>query len=328
MTEDDRDYLWDRGGPPDPEVERLELVLAPLRYRGPAPNVPERAAGAPPGGASRMLRPLAAAAALALLGTAAWILARGGPGPAAAGWEVHATAGRVAIGGAPQATRARLAVGEWLHTPPGSSARVSVGEIGTLTVHPDSRMQLLASGPQSQRMRLEKGLIEAVITAPPRLFVVDTPSAAAIDWGCAYTLAVDGDGGGVLAVTMGFVALERDFRRVLVPSGATCRMRPGVGPGTPFVADASAALRAALDDVDAGAAGRADALATVLREARRDDAITLWHLMLRLRGAESHAVYDRLAALAPPPDGVTGEGVLAHDEPMLRAWSDEIDVFW
>ena len=27
------DYLWDRSGPPDPDVERLEQALAPLRYR-------------------------------------------------------------------------------------------------------------------------------------------------------------------------------------------------------------------------------------------------------------------------------------------------------
>ena len=27
------DYLWDRSGPPDPDVARLEQALAPLRYR-------------------------------------------------------------------------------------------------------------------------------------------------------------------------------------------------------------------------------------------------------------------------------------------------------
>jgi len=27
------DYLWDRSGPPDLEVARLEQRLAPLRYR-------------------------------------------------------------------------------------------------------------------------------------------------------------------------------------------------------------------------------------------------------------------------------------------------------
>ena len=27
------DYLWDRSGPPDAEIQRLERTLAPLRYR-------------------------------------------------------------------------------------------------------------------------------------------------------------------------------------------------------------------------------------------------------------------------------------------------------
>jgi hypothetical protein len=27
------DYLWDRSGPPDPDIERLEAELASLRYR-------------------------------------------------------------------------------------------------------------------------------------------------------------------------------------------------------------------------------------------------------------------------------------------------------
>ena len=31
------DYLWDKSGPPDPDVERLEKTLATLRYRGQAP---------------------------------------------------------------------------------------------------------------------------------------------------------------------------------------------------------------------------------------------------------------------------------------------------
>ena len=32
------DYLWDRSGPPDLEVARLEQRLAPLRYRHRAPR--------------------------------------------------------------------------------------------------------------------------------------------------------------------------------------------------------------------------------------------------------------------------------------------------
>src|SRR5262249_59062165 len=32
------DYLYDGKGPPDPEVARLEELLAPMRYRGAAPR--------------------------------------------------------------------------------------------------------------------------------------------------------------------------------------------------------------------------------------------------------------------------------------------------
>ena len=29
------DYLWDRSGPPDPDVQRLEELLSPLRHEAP-----------------------------------------------------------------------------------------------------------------------------------------------------------------------------------------------------------------------------------------------------------------------------------------------------
>jgi len=35
---------------------------------------------------------------------------------------------------------------------------------------------------------------------------------------------------------------------------------------------------------------------------------------------ERPGVYDRLAALAPPPNGVTREGILRLDRTMLDAW--------
>ena len=43
-------------------------------------------------------------------------------------------------------------------------------------------------------LRLAHGRLSARVTAPPRLFVVDTPAATAIDLGCAYDLAVLTDG--------------------------------------------------------------------------------------------------------------------------------------
>src|SRR5436309_715730 len=97
----------------------------------------------------------------------------------------------------------------------------------------------------ARRVALERGKLHAFITAPPRLFFVDTPSAEAIDLGCEYTLAVDDAGIGLLHVTLGWVMLERDGRESYVPIGAMCETRPGVGPGTPFFEDASLSFKEA-----------------------------------------------------------------------------------
>jgi len=55
-------------------------------------------------------------------------------------------------------------------------------------------------------------------------------------------------------------------------------------------------------------------------DARKNDALTLWHLLSRVSDADRPGVYDRLASLAPPPAGVSREGILRLDRPMLDAW--------
>lgn len=44
---------------------------------------------------------------------------------------------------------------------------------------------------------------------------------------------------------------------------------------------------------------------TVLRSARQQDALTLWHLLSRTVGAGLAHMFDCLAQLIPPPSGVT-----------------------
>jgi len=55
-------------------------------------------------------------------------------------------------------------------------------------------------------------------SAPPRLVIVETASARAVDLGCAYTLSVDAAGGRRLRVTSGWVALETPDGSVYVPA--------------------------------------------------------------------------------------------------------------
>ena len=162
------------------------------------------------------------------------------------------------------------------------------------------------------------------------MFFVDTPSAVAADYGCAYTLEVKDDGGSLLHVTSGWVALESKDRETLVPMGASCETRPGIGPGTAYFNDASQAFRDALSKVDFehNATIRSAALTSVLDQARPRDTLTLWYLFKRFDGQDRERLYDKLASFVPPPPGVTREGLLRFDEKMMEQWEQVLGFTW
>jgi hypothetical protein len=249
-----------------------------------------------------------------------------------AAWPVARLDGAPTVGERRIDTSGQLAVGDWLETDATSRARVTVGDIGELVVEPGSRLRLLETKRQ-QRLHLALGTVMAIITAPPRQFVVETPSARAVDLGCVYTLEVDPSGAALVTVLAGWVSFEHQGRESFIPAGARCATRPESGPGTPCFTDASDDFKNALALLDVAPAdpARGEQLGTVLDGARPEDALTLWHLLARLEGAEREAVYTRLAALVPPPAGVTREGVLRGDHAMLDRWWDELgfgDMEW
>jgi FecR protein len=322
---DDSDYLWDGSGEPDPEVVRLEKVLGELRHRETLPKLPARPRGTRQFAFTWKAGALAAAAALAVMSGVGWYvwMARGA-------WQVQTIAGTPVVGVAPNAVRTedvKLRVGQWLVTDSVSRARVAVGNIGSVDVEPNTRVQLVEARGREHRMSLARGEIHARIWAPPKLFFVNTPSATAVDLGCEYTLQVDDSGAGVLRVSLGWVAFESDGRQALIPQGAMCATRPGVGPGTPRYADAPAGYADALNRLDFGSAddpGRQAALDLVISSARPRDGLTLWHLLTRGTAGERAQVYERLAALSPPPAGVTRDAVLSGDRAALDRWWNAI----
>ncbi|HEX8088459.1 MAG TPA: zf-HC2 domain-containing protein [Blastocatellia bacterium] len=247
-----------------------------------------------------------------------------GPRPS---WEVEILTGAPRIGGDSIGAAGRLAVGESLETDGASRARISVGAIGQVDISPNSHVRLIETDLTEHRLALDRGRMEAHIWAPPRLFFVDTPSAEAIDLGCAYTLEVDDAGKGFLHVTSGWVALVRDGRESYVPIGAMCETRPGVGPGTPYFEDVSDRFRQALGEFNFENGG-AGALNTVLSESRRKDTFTLWHLLQRVDGSERARVLDQMIALVGLPEGVTRQGILDLDHRMLEDWKDELYMVW
>jgi hypothetical protein len=240
-------------------------------------------------------------------------------------WNVETLAGIPTIGNSPE--NGKLAVGEVLETDANSRARVQVANIGNIEVAPNSRVKLVNTKSTEHRLALEKGALKAKILAPPRLFIVDTPSAVAVDLGCEYTLEVDAQGNSRLHVTSGYVALERNGREAIVPAGAMALTKKGKGVGTPFSEDASQKLQTALYKFDFEN-DRREALRTIIAESSLYDSITLWHLLARVEKTERGKVFDALARQIKPPAKVTRDGILQLDKKMLDAWWTEIETVW
>ena len=245
-------------------------------------------------------------------------------------WFVKRLDGAPKIGSEQISNHGQLAIGEWLETDGTSRAQIDVASIGNVEVEANSRVRLLQSRADEHRLELVRGKMSARIWAPPRLFFVDTPSAVAADYGCAYTLEVNDQGGSLLRVTSGWVALETKDRESMVPAGASCETRPGIGPGTAYFDDASLAFREALTkvDFDSDAAVRNAALTSVLDQARPRDTLTLWHLFRRSDGVDRERLYDKLATFVPPPPSVTREGMLRGDEKMTSEWLEVLEPMW
>lgn len=330
------DYLWDGTGEPDPEVARLERALGKFRHAGRAPELPEEFAAMRESARTRQgLRlwfQFAAVAASVLMMLSVWVGLRLVSAPAAngVGWGVQQVAGAPRVGSKAigrAGEKSTLGIGQTLETDQESRASITVSDVGQVDIDPETRLRLAESRSSRTRMELERGTIHAMIWAPPGEFLVDTPSALAVDLGCAYTLQVDDSGAGLLRTRMGWVGFRLNGRDAFIPAGAVGETRKGIGPGTPYFEDASAEFKAALREFDFAKLSeeeRSAQLTIVLGNARKNDALTLWHLLSRASVADRGRVFDALNAAVPAPKGVTREGIERGEHEMLDAWWNEL----
>lgn len=315
------DYLWDRTGE-DAELAALEAQLGAFAHRAPLGDLPPRRP-------SRRGRAIVGAAVIAVIAVAAVVVVIVRR-PAPAGGCAGGTGFSFAVSGAPArcggaaVARGTLPVGEWLETPAGATAVVQVADIGEVRLAGDSRLGLVATGADEHRLALTRGKLSARVAAPPRLFVVDTPAATAVDLGCAYELAVEPDGRTRLVVTHGAVSLEGHGRTAYVPYGAEVHTVPGRGPGTPVATGAPPALIAAVDRLDRGDG----ALDAVLALTTPRDAITVWNLLANAGPAARPALMARLHELAPQPEWCLDEDILAGKPETLEAWRESFTGSW
>lgn len=336
-------YLWDRSEPIDPAVARLEKALLPLRHeaplRDPLPALPK----AP--GSRRMVVLVGGGASLAIAAIVAWLVLRHPdatqtpipmpvptPSPSVAscaapsrGSHAFRTEGGAARCGAEERATGWVPLDGVLETPAGSTATLEIASLGTVAMDPGSKLKLLAAEDEKQTLDLVRGTLHAKISAPPRLFVVKTAAADAVDLGCEYTLSADEAGKGTLSVSFGSVSLERTGRApTLVVEHSTCRIGPN-GPGTPLAISASDALRRAADELDAG---DATAIDRVLAACGENDTITLWHEMRRIDPEERGRAWDRLSRFVPPPASAPRAAVVRGERTAIAGYKEALLPKW
>lgn len=264
------DYLWDKKGEGAPSTKELESVLGAARFSG--MRFPQE---------RRRRWPVIVGGGLIAL--------------AAAALFVVVTRGTQVTFELDGVTRV-LAQGEWLE--PDRPATLALArQIGIVEVTANSRVRLLRADDLQQRLELERGSLHAIVTAPPRLFVVATPAGPAVDLGCEYELEVLADRSNHLRVRSGMVELAGDGLTVTVYAGMWARQAANGRPlvaidGSASLAFISAALRVEQDE---------GALPTILSQAGPRDGVTLLQLAdrLPLRRAVLEARFDELVASSP-----------------------------
>lgn len=277
MSDNADDYLWNKAGPPDPEVAHLEGLLGSLAH-DPAKQpldelrlrraVPSRKTAWVVGG---VVATLAVAALIALV-----VLPRGGPCAGGHGMAFEGSGGEVTCAGV-RVAKGVLPEGKTLDTG-AHGAALKIATIGTVDLGANTVVRLDRTSEAGHNLHLAHGTMHAWVDAPPRLFAITTPSTAVTDLGCEYEIEVDARGSGSIRVLSGKVELAaREGLIVVAPAGTHASILPGNRPGLPIATTATPELEAA---VHAYERGEADGIARILAAATDSDAITLVNLAI------------------------------------------------
>ncbi|MFT3713103.1 MAG: FecR domain-containing protein [Archangium sp.] len=268
-------YLWDKKSDGDPGTRELESLLGSEKFSGMKFPAPAKRS-------SSGRRVALGVVALAIAAAATFVVLRPRD-------VVH-----LRVGG----EQRTVATGEWIETKEPVTLSLA-RDIGMVEVQGDSRVRVQRVDAEEQRLELASGKLHAVVNAPPRLFVVDTPSATAVDLGCEYTLAVQRDGSSRLDVLSGKVVLEGGGRTTTVLAGMWAVSRTGAAPQVAIDRQATPAFVTAVqrwsvqpDD---------ELLALVLAQADKRDTMTLWQLRARASDEAHDQIDARIRELLSVP---------------------------
>ncbi len=152
------DYLWDRSGPPDPEIVRLEETLAPFGYRTRPLDLRRAPRHVPSGGAGRPWRWMAAAAAVVAGVIAVRLMTPPAP---PTGWRIDRTAGIAQVGRQQAVVSNHILHGDVLRTGVGAQMALSAEDVGRIEIGPQSELRASTD----RQVTLNRGMLHAFIWA-------------------------------------------------------------------------------------------------------------------------------------------------------------------
>ncbi len=235
-------------------------------------------------------------------------------------WIVEKISGYPTIESKILTSQGILKVGEKLFTDSQSRAQLKIGNIGEIDIEPESMIQIEETPLSEHSLMLNKGKISTRTWVTPKLFSIKTPSAHIIDLGCAYYLSVDENKTTSVIVKSGWVLVEQNNKKSLVPQDASCLAQALVGLGTPHSNDASSLFKESLYNLDFVGNNEKE-LSVLLSEARTKDLITLFHLLKYLDQESREKIYDKISTLSTIPQRITRENIVSGDRDTLgRLW--------
>lgn len=238
-------------------------------------------------------------------------------------WEVESLKGTPVAGNEQISGTGNLPVGQWLKTDSKSSARLQAGLAGEVDVNPGSAVKLLDTKEPDYKLYLKFGKITAYTPGSPKMLSVVTPSASSLDLGSRYSVEVAEDGSSSFSVASGSIIINSGGENEIVPAGVMCETVINREPGTPYRINADEEFKSALTKIDFGVSTSED-LETLLDNAGRQDALSLWYLLRDAEPGEVKPIYTRLAEFVKPPAGVSYEGIKEGDNTMLLEWWDKL----
>lgn len=320
MNHADDDYLWNRSGR-DPEIERLEALLAP--FRAPSATRPRCATRRPARPRLRAARSLAVAASIAILLFAPLALSWRLAWPEDGAWAVSGSEGEALLGGRALRAGDALPPRVELRTGDASGVEFRIARIGQARLGPRSRLRIERTGPGEHRVVLVEGTLKVRVWAPPRRFGVRLAQTELVDLGCAFEVHAAPDGSGWLRVQSGWVAVETGAREVLVPARARVSLAVGGIPSTPYDEAASEAFVDALRVIDARRAAvdpNGEEVRRLIAAARAEDAISLLSLLTHHPALARGPIFDHLERQWPGTPAVDREAAVRGATAALEPW--------